>query len=32
MALDAVVRGLHVALRCALQTRRDERLASGATH
>ena len=32
MALDDVVRGLHLALKCALQTRRDAMVASGATH
>jgi pyroglutamyl-peptidase len=32
MALDDVVRGLHLALNCALQTRQDAMVASGATH
>jgi len=32
LPLDDVVRGLHLALRCALQTERDVVVASGATH
>lgn len=32
MALDDIVHGLHVAVRCALDTARDEALGAGATH
>ncbi|MBX3611920.1 MAG: pyroglutamyl-peptidase I [Hydrogenophaga sp.] len=32
MALDAIVRGLHLAVRCALGVRRDQATAAGATH
>jgi pyroglutamyl-peptidase len=32
MALDDIVRGLRLAVHCALRVRQDEALAAGATH